>query len=65
MITVENKVIPFYYGMTVADAIRDAGEIVDNMTIIMENKNIIQFSQIDKKISDGTNLKILRILSGG
>ena len=65
MITVENKVIPFLEGMTVADAIRDAGETVDNMTIIMEGKKIIQYDQVDKKISDGTNLRLLRILSGG
>lgn len=65
MITVEDNVITFYDGMTVADAIREAGETIDNMTIIMEDKKIIQYNQVDKKISDGTNLRILRILSGG
>ncbi len=65
MITVENKVIPFYDGMTVADAIREAGETVDYMTIILEDKHIIQFDQLDKRITDGTKLKVLRILSGG
>ncbi|MDF2949119.1 MAG: hypothetical protein K0R07_1146 [Sedimentibacter sp.] len=65
MIVVNDKIIKFYEGMTIADAIKEAGEMIDYMTIIMQDKSIIQYNQIDKKVSDGTNLKILRILSGG
>jgi len=65
MIVVNDKIIKFYEGMTIADAIKEAGEMIDYMTIIMQDKSIIQYNQIDKKVSDGTNLKILRLLSGG
>lgn len=65
MIVVNDKIIKFYEGMTIADAIKEAGEMLDQMTIIMQDKTIIQYNQIDKKVSDGTNLRILRILFGG
>ena len=65
MIAVNDKTIQFYEGMTIAEAIQEAGEMIDHMTIIMQDKTIIQYNQIDKKISDGTSLRILRILSGG
>lgn len=65
MIAVNDKIIQYYEGMSIADAIKEAGEMIDQMTIIMQDKSIIQYNQIDKKVSDGTNLRILRILSGG
>lgn len=65
MIAVNDKIIQFREDMTIADAIQEAGEEIDQMTIIMHEKTVIQYNQVDKKISDGTSLKILRILSGG
>lgn len=65
MITVNNKIIIHHEGMTVEDAVLDAGEAVDSMTIIMVDKKIIQHDQIDEIIADNTNIKVLRILSGG
>lgn len=65
MITVNEKKIKFYDGMTVADAIRVANEEISDITIIMVEKRIIHQNQLNEKISDETKIKILKILSGG
>lgn len=65
MITVNEKNIKFYDGMSVADAIREANEEVSDITIIMVDKKIIHQNQLNEKINDEVKIKILKILSGG
>lgn len=65
MITVNEKKINFYDGMTVADAVLEANEEIGDLTIIIVNKKVVYPNQLNEIISDGISIKVMKILSGG
>jgi sulfur carrier protein len=66
MIRIDNKEFQFVEGMTVADALKLAGESVDQVTIVMLNGNVVSREDLDRThISDNSKIRILRLISGG
>jgi sulfur carrier protein ThiS len=66
MITVNNIEIEFYQGMTAAEALKEAGEMLDAMTIVFMDNKVLQHDQLGEEILEGfENIKLLKIVSGG
>lgn len=66
MITVNNRGIEFHEGMTVAEALKESGEILDTMTIVFMDNNVIQHDELNEKMLEGyENIRLLKIVSGG
>lgn len=66
MIKIDNKDYDFVEGMTVADALKLAGERVDPITIVMVDKNVISSEYLDiTYVSDNSKISILKLISGG
>lgn len=66
MITVNNREIEFHWGMTAAEALKDAGEILDAMTIVFMDNKVLQHDKLHEEILEGfENIKLLKIVSGG
>lgn len=66
MIKVNGKEIKFVEGMTVLEAIKAAGEVVDVTTLVVADERVLSHDQIhNEQISDGVEIKLLSLLSGG
>jgi thiamine biosynthesis protein ThiS len=66
MITVNNREIEFHQGMTVAEALKEAGEILDAMTIVFMDNKVLQHDKLGEEMLEGfENIKLLKIVSGG
>ncbi len=66
MIKVNDKEIKFVEGMTVLEAIKAAGEVVDVTTLVVADERVLSHDQIhNEQISDGVEIKLLSLLSGG
>jgi thiamine biosynthesis protein ThiS len=66
MITVNNREIEFHQGMTAAAALKEAGEMLDTMTIVFMDNKVLQHNELNEKILEGfENIKLLKIVSGG
>lgn len=66
MITVNEQEILFEQNMTVADALRAAGEAIDDMTLVMMDGKVLPCGQYHlEPLEDGAHIKLLPILSGG
>lgn len=66
MITVNNREIEFHQGMTLAEAIKESGEMLDTMTIVFMDNKVLQHNQLNEEILEGfENIKLLKIVSGG
>lgn len=66
MITVNNRGIEFHQGMTLAEAIKESGEMLDTMTIVFMDNKVLQHNQLNEEILEGfENIKLLKIVSGG
>lgn len=66
MITVNNRGIEFHQGMTLAEAIKESGEMLDTMTIVFMDNNVFQHDKLHEKMLEGfENIKLLKIVSGG
>lgn len=66
MITVNGQKFDFENGMTVADALKAAGEYTDSMTLVVVNGKVIPNEQLDiQLLNDGSNIKLMPIISGG
>jgi len=66
MIRVNEQEIEFEKGMTVADALKIVGESTGFMTLVMIDKKVLSFDQFkSEELVDGTQIKVLTIISGG
>lgn len=66
MVRVNEREIEYKKGMTVADAIREAGQSIDKMTIVMVDGIILSLDEIKYVIvEDGAFIKLLPLISGG
>lgn len=66
MITVQNETIPYHEGMTVAEALKMAGESVVPTTLVVMEGLVLPYDQLHQTtITDGTKLELLPIVSGG
>jgi len=66
MIKVNDILIDYKPGMTVADALKEAGAKIDHMALIMVQKKIVAIDEIDKVyLEDEEEIKVLTIVSGG
>lgn len=66
MVKVNGQEIRFREGMTIADALREAGKSINNMTLIMLNEKVLHPIQFqNEKLVDGTHIKVFTMVSGG
>lgn len=66
MVRVNEREIEYKKGMTVADAIREAGQSIDKMTIVMVDGIVLSLDEIKSVIvEDGAFIKLLPLISGG
>ncbi len=66
MIYVNEKEIPYKLDMTLARVLSAAGEEADEMTLVLLNGKVLNFSQhVLEPIEDGAKIKVLHIVSGG
>lgn len=66
MITVQQVTIPYETGMTVAMALRQAGEQVTPTTLVILQGSVLPFEKLHQiKLEDGAKLGLLPIVSGG
>jgi thiamine biosynthesis protein ThiS len=66
MITINKREINYEIGMTVADALKEAGELVDSMTLVAVDGKVVPKNLLNSElISDGACIKLLRIIAGG
>jgi len=66
MIRVNEQEIEFEKGMTVADALKIVGESTGFMTLVMIDKKVLSVDQFkSEELVDGTQIKVLTIISGG
>lgn len=66
MIKVNDQQIEFKDGMTVADALKEAGNPVNNMTLVMIDGKVLSYDQFkSENLADGAHIKVLTIISGG
>lgn len=66
MVRVNEREIEYKKGMTVADAIREAGQSIDKMTIVIVDGIVLSLDEIKYVIvEDGAFIKLLPLISGG
>lgn len=66
MIKVNGREIDFIKGMTLSDALMEAGESSDAMTLVVVNGVLIPCGQPYRQpLTDGTDVRLLPIMSGG
>ncbi len=66
MVRVNEREIEYKKGMTVADAIREAGQSIDKMTIVIVDGIVLTLDEIKYVIvEDGAFIKLLPLISGG
>ncbi|MEL7647875.1 MAG: MoaD/ThiS family protein [Sedimentibacter sp.] len=66
MISVNGRMVECHAEMTVWDAIIKAGEISDNMTLVMVNGRVVDKDRLrSMKLEGFESIKLLRIVSGG
>ncbi|SMP45638.1 MoaD/ThiS family protein [Anoxynatronum buryatiense] len=66
MIKVRNEIIPFREGITVADVFREIGETIHPTTLVTLNGKVIPYTKLHHWVlSDGDELRLLPIISGG
>lgn len=65
MITVNEREIKFEKGMTVADAIKAAGEPVDAMTLVVVDGKVLPSGRLDLELADGMEIRLWPVVSGG
>ncbi|MDF2891564.1 MAG: hypothetical protein K0R80_1931 [Clostridia bacterium] len=66
MITVNEQRIVFYDGMTVADALKAAGELTDAWVLVVLDGKVIPRNKLDIVfVAEGTHIKLLPVLTGG
>ncbi|NLY67889.1 MAG: MoaD/ThiS family protein [Tissierellia bacterium] len=66
MVRVNEREIEYKKGMTVADAIREAGQSIDKMTIVIVDGIVLSLDEIKSVIvEDGAFIKLLPLISGG
>jgi len=66
MVTVNNKKIEFYNGMTVADALKAAGEVPDAIVLVMVDGKILPHNKFDVElVAENTQIKLLPLITGG
>lgn len=66
MIKVNEREINFTSGMTVADALQEAGETVDAMTLVIVDDKLLPRDQLNERtLADGARIKLLTLVSGG
>lgn len=66
MITVNGRQIEFHAGMTLANALKEAGEVLDEMTIVFMDNRVLHHDQLEDEILHGCeDIKLLKIVSGG
>ena len=66
MITVQKVTIPYREGMTVAEALKQAGEQVTPTTLVVAEGSVLPFEKLHHiKLDDGAKLQLHPILSGG
>ena len=66
MVRVNGKEVEFREGMTVAEALKVAGENLDQMVIIMVDEQVISKGDLNRTIvTVNTNISLLPLTSGG
>lgn len=66
MIKIDNKEFEFVKGMTVAEALKLSGEIIDLSVIVLLDGKVVSRSDLDKTyVYDDSKISILRLISGG
>ncbi|MFZ5643395.1 MAG: sulfur carrier protein ThiS [Bacillota bacterium] len=66
MITVNGREIHFENGMTVADALKAAGESVDAMTLVLVDGKLLPCGRLHMEpLADGSHIRLLPLVSGG
>jgi thiamine biosynthesis protein ThiS len=66
MVTVNKQQIEFYDGMTVADALKAAGEVIDAMVLVVVDGKILPRNKLDTElVTENTQIKLLPMLTGG
>lgn len=66
MVIVNGRKIEYNPGMTVLDALKKADITPDTMTLIIVDEKVISLDQINREVlKDGTNIKLMPIISGG
>lgn len=66
MVTVNNKKIEFYNGMTIADALKAAGEVTDAIVLVMVDGKILPHNKFDVElVAENTQIKLLPLITGG
>jgi thiamine biosynthesis protein ThiS len=66
MITINRREINFENGMTVANALRAAGESADAMTVVLVDGIVLPCGKLHKELlADGAHIDLLPIISGG
>lgn len=66
MIKVNDKEVEFQEGMTVGEALKLAGESLDQMVIIMVDGQVISKVDLNKTtVADNTKISLLPLTSGG
>lgn len=66
MVTVNGRQIDYQEGMTVADALRAAGEQPDTMTLVVVDGRVLLHDRLAvTPLADGAQIRLLPLLSGG
>lgn len=66
MVTVNKIQIQYRQGMTVDDALKEAGEEISPMVIVIVNGKVISRGDISKtRINDKAEIRLLPLISGG
>jgi thiamine biosynthesis protein ThiS len=66
MITVNNQKIEFHNGMTAADALKAAGEVIDASVLVMADGKILPHNELDiELVAENTQIKLLPVITGG
>lgn len=66
MIKVNGLKIKFNNGMTVEDALKSAGKSPDALTLVVLNGKLLPYGEpYNKPLTDGSEIRLLPIVSGG
>lgn len=65
MVTVDGVAIPFYVGLTPAVAICAVKKCCDVMTLVMVDGKVVSGDALDMLLTDGSEIRLLRLMSGG
>ena len=66
MVVVNGNKIEYTSGMTIADALASAAEAADTVTLVVLDGMIVPPALLNStQLSDGSVIKLMRVISGG